>query len=101
MKPAALIAELRSRAEALGFDAFGIARADARPDLPGKLRAALERGWHGDMDWMEETAGRRGAPGQLWDRAKIAGEPPVSRTPDGRRWTAPPWEPPSELPRCQ
>ena len=70
MKPAALIAELRSRAEALGFDAFGIARADARPDLPGKLRAALERGWHGDMDWMEETAGRRGAPGQLWDRAK-------------------------------
>ncbi|HEY9013259.1 MAG TPA: tRNA epoxyqueuosine(34) reductase QueG [Devosia sp.] len=70
VKPETLIAELRARAKALGFDAFGIARADARPDLPQKLAAALERGWHGDMAWMAETAGRRGAPEALWDRAK-------------------------------
>ncbi len=32
---------------------------------------------------------------QLWDRAKIEGEAPVPRTVDGRRWTAPHWEPPA------
>ncbi len=65
-----LIAELRDRARALGFDAFGIARADARPDLPEKLAVALERDWHGEMDWMAETAERRGAPAALWGRAR-------------------------------
>ena len=52
--PQKLIAELRSRAHALGFDAFGIARTDSRPDLPGKLAHALAEGWPADMDWMEE-----------------------------------------------
>ncbi|RYE86896.1 MAG: tRNA epoxyqueuosine(34) reductase QueG [Hyphomicrobiales bacterium] len=28
------------------------------------------RGWHGDMEWMEETAERRASPASLWDRAK-------------------------------
>jgi epoxyqueuosine reductase len=70
MTPAALIPELRARAKALGFDAFGIARADARPDLPGKLDEALARGWHGDMEWMADTAERRGAPKSLWGEAK-------------------------------
>lgn len=65
-----LIAELRARAQSLGFDAFGIAAADARPDLPAKLGEALARGWHGDMAWMVETAGRRGAPQALWPEAK-------------------------------
>ncbi len=65
-----LIAELKARAEALGFDAFGIARADARPDLPGKLAHALAEGWHADMDWMEETEERRGDPRRLWDEAR-------------------------------
>lgn len=45
-----LIAELRARAAALGFDAFGIAPADARPDLPEKLVHALAEDWHADMD---------------------------------------------------
>jgi len=66
----ALIAELRSRAEALGFDAFGVTRADARADLPEKLATALDRGWHGEMDWMAETAARRGAPTALWPEAR-------------------------------
>lgn len=65
-----LIAELRARAQSLGFDAFGIAAADARPDLPAKLGEALARGWHGDMAWMVETAGRRSAPQALWPEAK-------------------------------
>ena len=65
-----LVAELKARAAALGFDAFGIAPADARPDLPEKLRQALAAGWHADMEWMAETEGRRGDPRQLWDEAR-------------------------------
>ncbi|KKB07024.1 4Fe-4S ferredoxin [Devosia geojensis] len=65
-----LLAELEARARALGFDAFGVARADARPDLPGKLAAALAAGWHGDMEWMEETAERRASPEGLWREAR-------------------------------
>lgn len=67
---AALVFELRTRAAALGFDAFGIAGAESRPDLPQKLADALRRGWHGDMDWMEQTAERRRAPRGLWPEAK-------------------------------
>jgi epoxyqueuosine reductase len=65
-----LVAELRARATALGFDSFGIAAADARPDLPAKLDAALAAGWHGDMDWMAETAERRASPNGMWPEAK-------------------------------
>lgn len=64
--PARLVAELRTRALGLGFESFGIADPRARPDLADKLRDALARGWHGDMDWMAETADRRAAPGDLW-----------------------------------
>ena len=65
-----LVADLRARARSLGFDAFGIAPADARPDLPAKLNAALAEGWHGDMDWLATTAERRTSPGALWPQAR-------------------------------
>jgi epoxyqueuosine reductase len=65
-----LVADLRARAKALGFDAFGIASADARPDLPGKLDAALAAGWQDGMDWMADTAIRRSAPDRLWREVK-------------------------------
>jgi epoxyqueuosine reductase len=68
--PQALVAELRARAASLGFDSFGIAPADARPDLPEKLNAALAAGWHGDMAWMAETADRRGQPQDMWPDAR-------------------------------
>ncbi len=67
---ATLIAELRARAKSLGFEAFGIARADARPDLRDKLRASLELGWHGEMEWMAETEERRGGPSLLWPEVR-------------------------------
>ena len=57
-----LVAELRARAKSLGFDAFGIASAGTRPELRQKLEAALARGWHGDMDWLADTAERRSSP---------------------------------------
>lgn len=68
--PEKLIAELRARAAALGFDSFGIAPAGARPDLPEKLKAALDAGWHGDMDWMADTASRRASPSELWPEVR-------------------------------
>ncbi len=67
---AGLVDELRARARALGFDAFGIAPASARPDLPRKLQTALARGWHGGMGWMEETAERRSSPQNLWPEVR-------------------------------
>ncbi len=66
----AVLAEIRARAKSLGFDAFGVARADARPDLREKLEHALRVGWHGEMEWMAETPGRRGSPVGLWDKAR-------------------------------
>ena len=66
LAPERLVRQLRDRALALGFDAFGIAPASARPDLKGKLQTALARGWHGDMEWMAETAARRASPQALW-----------------------------------
>ena len=66
----AIIAEIRARAKLLGFDAFGIAPADARPDLPEKLGQALAAGWHGEMEWMAETPERRGSPEGLWGKAR-------------------------------
>jgi epoxyqueuosine reductase len=77
------LAELRARARALGFDAFGIAPADARPDLPEKLNAALAAGWHGDMAWMAETAARRGSPRALWPQARSVIVLGTSYAPDG------------------
>jgi len=66
----AALAELRARAKALGFDAFGVAPADARPDLPARLRAALDAGGLAGMAWMAETAERRADPRVLWDEVR-------------------------------
>ncbi|HEX4298110.1 MAG TPA: tRNA epoxyqueuosine(34) reductase QueG [Devosia sp.] len=66
----AVVAELRARAKALGFDAFGIAAADARPDLRDKLAAALAAGWQDGMEWMAGTAARRSSPAALWDEVR-------------------------------
>ena len=65
-----IVAELRARAADLGFAGFGIAPADARPDLPQKLQSALQSGWHADMDWMADTEERRKSPAALWPDVK-------------------------------
>ncbi|HWA20379.1 MAG TPA: tRNA epoxyqueuosine(34) reductase QueG [Devosia sp.] len=66
----ALLDELRGRAKTLGFDAFGVTSANARPDLKSKLDAALARGWQDGMDWMSETSERRSNPQALWEDAR-------------------------------
>ncbi|MCI5077798.1 tRNA epoxyqueuosine(34) reductase QueG [Oricola sp.] len=63
---AALIADLIAE----GFDEARVTRADAIPQAPDRLRAFLDAGHHGTMDWMAETEERRGDPTTLWPQAR-------------------------------
>jgi epoxyqueuosine reductase len=49
-----------------GFDTIGVTRPDAAPQAKARLERFLADGAHGDMDWMETTAERRGDPRALW-----------------------------------
>ncbi len=61
---------LLTQAEALGFDAIGV--ADARAPWPNgaQLAAFLNEGRHGDMDWLAQDA--RAHPTAMWPEAKSA-----------------------------
>ncbi|MBX2811618.1 MAG: tRNA epoxyqueuosine(34) reductase QueG [Myxococcales bacterium] len=50
--------KLKERALELGFDAFGVALAQTA-DPEHRLRAWLDRGYHGNLSWMETTYERR------------------------------------------
>jgi epoxyqueuosine reductase len=54
----------------LDFDTVRIAKPDAIPLAPERLKAWLAEGHHGSMDWMEETAERRSDPRTLWPEAR-------------------------------
>lgn len=58
--------ELDRRARSAGFDVIRV----TEPDLAASTEKAFERflalGRHGDMDWMQTTAGRRASPRALW-----------------------------------
>ena len=53
-------------ARAHGFDAFGVVRPDAIAGAVPRLRAFLEAGSHGDMDWLAAQPERRVDPRGLW-----------------------------------
>jgi epoxyqueuosine reductase len=61
---------LEAEARALGFAAFGIARADSAPLAGARLRQWLDEGCHGEMLWMAETAERRSSPAGLWPEVR-------------------------------
>jgi len=61
---------LSEEARAHGFDLVGITRPDAIPDAGQRLRQALRAGYHGTMDWMEDTAERRSSPDMLWPEVR-------------------------------
>jgi epoxyqueuosine reductase len=48
----------------------GITRPDSIPQALERLRHFLAEGAHGDMDWMETTAARRGSPRALWPQVR-------------------------------
>ncbi len=68
----AVKAAIQKQAKSLGFDTVGFAPAAAHAHQPERLRAFLNAGLHGDMDWMETTAERRADPQALWPEARSA-----------------------------
>ncbi len=66
MDAAQLKSKLIKAAHEHGFDTVGIARPDAAPHAKARLEQFLAEGAHGDMNWMETTAQRRGNPRALW-----------------------------------
>lgn len=61
---------IRARAKAEGFDVVRFARAQAARDAVTHLKAYLEQGRHGSMDWMARDPERRADPKELWPDAK-------------------------------
>jgi epoxyqueuosine reductase len=61
---------VRMLASELQLDAVGVCRTDAVPQAAGRLLRFLEAGRHGDMEWMERHAERRGDPRVLWPEAR-------------------------------
>jgi epoxyqueuosine reductase len=61
---------LIEHARARGFDAAGVTKPDAVPEAKARLERFLADGAHGDMVWMETTAGRRASPDALWPEVR-------------------------------
>lgn len=61
---------LKSQAQALGFDAIGVASVTQAWPAGAHLQEYLREGRHGDMDWMAQD--RREHPQALWPDAKSA-----------------------------
>jgi len=53
-------------ARAHGFAVAGVTRPDAVPHAKARLARFLADGAHGDMQWLETSAERRGSPTALW-----------------------------------
>lgn len=58
-RSASLKEQLRARAESLGFDRFGVARAEPLAEEGARLSAWLAAGRHGAMQYMADTAAVR------------------------------------------
>ncbi|WP_297771244.1 tRNA epoxyqueuosine(34) reductase QueG [uncultured Roseovarius sp.] len=61
---------LVEQARAEGFDACRLCHPWDVGHVPERLAAFLERGYHGQMGWLEERAHWRGAPEVLWPEAR-------------------------------
>lgn len=67
MDPAAAI---KQKALEIGFDTAGITAARTGEREQARLRAFVEAGEQGDMDWMVRTLDRRADPQTLWPEAR-------------------------------
>jgi epoxyqueuosine reductase len=65
-----LKADLANEAQALGFDAIGIADPAAIGDAGKHFRTFIETGGHGDMDWLAARPERRADPRVLWPEVR-------------------------------
>jgi epoxyqueuosine reductase len=57
-------------AGAEGFDAIGVTTPDAIPEASARLTQAIDEGHHGTMEWLADTATRRGSPTALWPEVR-------------------------------
>lgn len=57
---------LDETARKAGFDAIGVAAPDRVAQVSNRLAEFVAKGRHGTMQWMAETAARRGSPLSLW-----------------------------------
>ena len=80
-------ADIKRIALEVGFDACGVAPAEALTDSEYPLRRWLARGWHGNLDYMERNADKRMDPRLLVEGAQSViccvsadGPPDPSRT---------------------
>lgn len=65
-----LVNELKEKAAAEGFVAFGIAPGYLAPLAGKRLQAWLADGRHGEMLWMESRVDQRASPDALWPEVK-------------------------------
>mgnify|MGYP001321053593 CR=1 FL=1 len=61
---------IRIKAHELGFDVIGFTHAQLPEKTGHDLDTYLEKGHHGDMDWLAGKANRRRTPAALWPEAK-------------------------------
>jgi epoxyqueuosine reductase len=61
---------LKDEAREIGFARARVCRPGDVPEVMGRLRAFLDRGYHGQMDWLADRVHWRGAPDVLWPEAR-------------------------------
>lgn len=67
---AKLTAKIKEKALALGFDAVGICPAHLKSFVKENLIDFLEKGYHGDMDWLATRVDQRSQPTTLWPEVR-------------------------------
>jgi epoxyqueuosine reductase len=67
---AALSVLIKTRARGLGFDKVGIVRADTLHVERERLEEWLNRGYHGEMNWMARDPAQRADPRRLFPEAR-------------------------------
>ncbi len=65
-----ILGQLKERAAAEGFVAFGIAPGVLAPAAGERLQAWLAGGCHGEMLWMEDRVVQRASPDALWPEVR-------------------------------
>ena len=61
---------LNLEAKRQGFDSIAVASPDSVPLAPRRLAHYVDKGRHGTMEWIAETAARRGDPRALWPEVR-------------------------------
>jgi epoxyqueuosine reductase len=90
MEHQAWIGQLRSWASELGFAALGVADVDLSQAAPG-LKAWLDAGFHGEMDYMARHAALRTDPAALMPGTVRAVMVSIDYAPDDPDWVAQAW----------